>query len=99
TVPHYTLSLHDALPILKELLSIGIQPDILLCRTDRYLSKDMKSKIALFCNVEEPAVITAKDVASIYEVPLVFAQEEVDTLALKRSEEHTSELQSPDHLV
>jgi CTP synthase len=67
----------------KELLSIGIQPDILLCRTDRFLSKDMKSKIALFCNVEEPAVITAKDVASIYEVPLVFAQEEVDTLALK----------------
>src|SRR2546423_290892 len=67
----------------KELLSIEIQPDILLCRTDRYLSKDMKQKIALFCNVEEPAVITAKDVASIYEVPLVFAQEEVDTLALK----------------
>src|SRR3954464_9594540 len=67
----------------KELLSIGIQPDILLCRTDRFLSKDMKSKIALFCNVEENAVITAKDVASIYEVPLVFAQEEVDSLALK----------------
>src|SRR5216110_2282416 len=62
----------------KELLSIGIQPDILLCRTDRYLSKDMKSKIALFCNVEENAVITAKDVPSIYEVPLVFAQEGVD---------------------
>ncbi len=67
----------------KELLSIGIQPDILLCRTDRFLSKDMKSKIALFCNVEEDAVITAKDVASIYEVPLVFAKENVDTLALK----------------
>jgi CTP synthase len=67
----------------KELLSIGIQPDILLCRTDRFLSKDMKSKIALFCNVEEPAVITAKDVASIYEVPLVFAQEGVDTLVMK----------------
>jgi CTP synthase len=67
----------------KELLSIGIQPDILLCRTDRFLSKDLKSKIALFCNVEEGAVITAKDVASIYEVPLVFAHEEVDTLALK----------------
>jgi CTP synthase len=67
----------------KELLSIGIQPDILLCRTDRFLSKDMKSKIALFCNVEEDAVITAKDVASIYEVPLVFAREEVDSLALK----------------
>jgi len=67
----------------KELLSIGIQPDILLCRTDRFLSKDIKGKIALFCNVEEDAVITAKDVASIYEVPLVFAREGVDTLALK----------------
>jgi CTP synthase len=67
----------------KELLSVGIQPDILLCRTDRFLSKELKSKIALFCNVEEEAVITAKDVASIYEVPLVFAHEEVDTLALK----------------
>jgi len=67
----------------KELLSVGIQPDILLCRTDRFLSKEIKSKIALFCNVEEEAVITAKDVASIYEVPLVFAREGVDTLALK----------------
>src|ERR1700738_1818655 len=67
----------------KELLSVGIQPDILLCRTDRYLSKDIKSKIALFCNVEDEAVITAKDVASIYEVPLVFANEGVDTLVLK----------------
>src|SRR3954471_20153091 len=67
----------------KELLSIGIQPDILLCRTDRFLSKDIKGKIALFCNVEDDAVITAKDVASIYEVPLVFAKENVDTLALK----------------
>jgi CTP synthase len=67
----------------KELLSIGIQPDILLCRTDRYLSHEIKSKIALFCNVEEQAVITAKDVASIYEVPLVFAHERVDQLALR----------------
>jgi len=67
----------------KELLSVGIQPDILLCRTDRYLSHDIKSKIALFCNVEEEAVVTAKDVASIYEVPLVFAHEKVDQLALK----------------
>jgi CTP synthase len=67
----------------KELLSVGIQPDILLCRTDRFLSKDIKSKIALFCNVEERAVITAKDVASIYEVPIVFARENVDTLALR----------------
>ncbi|HEY7405646.1 MAG TPA: CTP synthase [Candidatus Angelobacter sp.] len=67
----------------KELLSIGIQPDILLCRTDRFLSRDLKSKIALFCNVEDEAVITAKDVASIYEVPLVFAREGVDTLVLR----------------
>ncbi|MFY9741322.1 MAG: CTP synthase [Candidatus Sulfotelmatobacter sp.] len=67
----------------KELLSIGIQPDILLCRTDRFLAKELKSKIALFCNVQEEAVITAKDVASIYEVPLVFANEGVDTLVLK----------------
>ena len=67
----------------KELLSIGIQPDILLCRTDRFLMPDMKQKIALFCNVEEQAVITAKDVPSIYEVPLVFAQEKVDALLLK----------------
>jgi len=67
----------------KELLSIGIQPDILLCRTDRFLSKDIKSKIALFCNVEEEAVITAKDVASIYEVPVVFSREGVDTLVLR----------------
>ena len=67
----------------KELLSIGIQPDMLLCRTDRFLSKDIKSKIALFCNVEEEAVITAKDVASIYEVPVVFSREGVDTLILR----------------
>ncbi|MDR3762991.1 MAG: CTP synthase [Acidobacteriota bacterium] len=67
----------------KELLSIGIQPDILLCRTDRFLPQEMKSKIALFCNVEEKAVITARDVASIYECPLSFAQEGVDKLVLK----------------
>ncbi len=62
----------------KELRSIGIQPDILLCRTDRFLSKDIKSKIALFCNVSTDAVITAKDVNCIYEVPLVFHQEGLD---------------------
>ncbi len=67
----------------KELLSIGIQPDILLCRTDRFLSKDIKGKIALFCNVEEEAVITAKDVSSIYECPLMFHKEGVDRLVLK----------------
>src|SRR5690348_13260276 len=85
----------------KELLSVGIQPDILLCRTDRFLSKEIKSKIALFCNVEEEAVITAKDVASIYEVPLVFAHEEVDTLALKylHFEAKDGDLQAWEELV
>src|SRR5271155_5888115 len=65
------------------MLSIGIQPDILLCRSDRAVPREMRNKIALFCNVEEPAVIAARDVASIYEVPLTFAAEGVDTLALK----------------
>src|SRR5256886_1590695 len=67
----------------KEMLSIGIQPDILLCRTERQVPREMRQKIALFCNVEEAAVIAARDVPSIYEVPLNFAQEGVDALALK----------------
>ncbi|MEO6910876.1 MAG: CTP synthase [Edaphobacter sp.] len=67
----------------KEMLSIGIQPDILLCRSDRAVPREMRQKIALFCNVEETAVIAARDVASIYEVPLTLAAEGVDTLALK----------------
>ena len=62
----------------KELRSIGIQPDILLCRTDRYLDNDIKAKIALFCNVSEDAVITAKDVDCIYEVPLIFHKQGLD---------------------
>jgi CTP synthase len=62
----------------KELRSIGIQPDILLCRTDRYLSTEIKRKIALFCNVSVDEVITAKDVDCIYEVPLVFHSEGLD---------------------
>ena len=62
----------------KELRSIGIQPDILLCRTDRFLSKEIKAKIALFCNVSVEEVITAKDVDHIYEVPLIFHQEGLD---------------------
>ncbi|MGA8780447.1 MAG: CTP synthase, partial [Terracidiphilus sp.] len=67
----------------KELLSIGIQADILLCRSDRQLSREIKQKIAAFCNVEEKAVIGATTVPSIYEVPLGFAGEGVDTLILK----------------
>jgi CTP synthase len=62
----------------KELREIGIQPDILLCRTDRFLSPEIKAKIALFCNVESGSVFTAKDVESICEVPLVFHQEGLD---------------------
>jgi len=62
----------------KELQAVGLAPDIILCRTDRFLSKAIKSKIALFCNVDEDAVITAKDVESIYEVPLAFHAEGLD---------------------
>ena len=62
----------------KELRSIGIQPDILLCRTDRFLAPSIKKKIALFCDVSEDAVITAKDVDCIYEVPLMFHQQGLD---------------------
>jgi len=62
----------------KELRGIGIQPDILLCRTEHFLSPDIKAKIAHFCNVEPDAVITAKDVECIYEVPLLFHQEGLD---------------------
>jgi CTP synthase len=68
----------------KELRAIGIQPDILLCRSERFLPKDLKEKIALFCDVEPEAVITARDVNSVYEVPLVFASESVDEIILRR---------------
>jgi CTP synthase len=67
----------------RDLRSIGIQPDILLCRTDRFLDQDIKRKIALFCDVAEEAVITAKDVPTIYEVPVVLAAEGLDTIVLK----------------
>ncbi len=67
----------------RDLRSIGIQPDILLCRTDRLLPPDIKRKIALFCDVDEEAVITARDVRSIYEVPLALAAEGLDDIVLK----------------
>src|SRR5689334_607169 len=67
----------------RDLRAIGIQPDILLCRTDRFLDTDIKRKIALFCDVDEEAVITAKDVSTIYEVPVVLAAEGLDTMVLK----------------
>ena len=67
----------------KEMLSIGIQPDILLCRADREVPEEMREKIAAFCNVEQAGVIIARDVPSIYEVPLNLAGQGVDTLALR----------------
>ncbi len=67
----------------KELREIGIQPDVLLCRTDRQLPKDIKDKIALFCNVPPQAVITARDVKSIYEVPLCLHEEGLDSIILE----------------
>jgi CTP synthase len=68
----------------RDLRSIGIQPDVLLCRTDRFLDADIKRKIALFCDVAEEAVITAKDVSSIYEVPLVLKAEGLDQIVLQQ---------------
>ena len=68
----------------KELREIGIQPDILLCRTQSPLSPDLKVKIALFCNMDERAVITAVDVESIYEVPLALHEQGLDEIIVKR---------------
>ncbi|MEO8126788.1 MAG: CTP synthase [Bryobacteraceae bacterium] len=66
----------------KELRALGIQPDILLCRSERPLSQDVKEKIGLFCDVAPQGVITARDVDSVYEVPLGFAEQKVDETAL-----------------
>jgi CTP synthase len=67
----------------KEMLSIGIQPDLLLCRSDRALPHEMKAKIALFCNIPERSVITAQDVDTIYAVPLALAAEGLDEQILR----------------
>ena len=68
---------------MKELRSIGIQPDILLCRSDREVPKGERKKIALFCNVREEAVIQALDAASIYDVPLAYHREGLDEQVLE----------------
>ena len=70
----------------KDLREIGIAPDILLCRSDRPLSYDLRSKIALFCNVKESAVISAQDVDTIYEVPLAFHEQGLDELIVNQLE-------------
>lgn len=67
----------------KELRGIGIQPDILLCRCDRNISREMKAKIGLFCNLAPESVITARDVGNIYEVPVAYAREGLDFMVMK----------------
>ncbi len=67
----------------KELRALGVQPDILLCRSERPLSAEVKEKIALFCDVEPSAVITARDVQSVYEIPLIFAEQKVDETVIR----------------
>jgi len=68
----------------KTLLEIGIQPDVLVCRSEQPLSKGLREKIGLFCNVEPRAVVEARDASTIYEVPLTFAEENVDTIVLEK---------------
>jgi len=68
----------------RDLREIGIAPDILLCRSEKPLSRDLRSKIALFCNVKEPAVISAQDVETIYDVPLAFHEQGLDDLIVSQ---------------
>src|SRR3569833_2897040 len=68
----------------RELMEIGIQPDMLICRTERPLSEDVKRKIALFCNVEFGSVIESRDVPSIYEIPLSFHEQGLDDRIVER---------------
>lgn len=68
----------------KALLELGIQPDMLICRTNRPLSKDVREKIALFTNVAPDSVIDGRDVSTIYEVPLLYADQEVDEIVLEK---------------
>jgi CTP synthase len=68
----------------KTLLEIGLQPDILICRTEKPLTKELKNKIALFCNVETRSVIEGRDVKSIYEVPLLYEQEGLPGIVIEK---------------
>ncbi|MBV9265942.1 MAG: CTP synthase, partial [Acidobacteriaceae bacterium] len=67
----------------KDLRATGIQPDILLCRCERSLPEELKDKIALFCDVDPKAVVTARDVQSVYEIPLIFADQGIDDTILR----------------
>ena len=79
----------------KEMLGIGIQPDVLLCRSDRHISEDLKKKIALFCNVADSCVISMEDVKTIYEVPVELSKEGLDSqiIRLLRLEERPANMQ------
>ncbi len=68
----------------RDLMEIGIQPDVLICRTERPLTEDVKRKIALFCNVEFGAVIEARDVKTIYQIPLTFHDQGLDDLVCRK---------------
>jgi CTP synthase len=68
----------------KELLETGIQPDVLVLRTERHLNEDIKRKVALFCNVEENAVIESVDVSTIYEVPIKMLEQGLDRTVLRK---------------
>jgi CTP synthase len=68
----------------KKLLELGIQPELLICRSEKKLAKDLRDKISLFCNVDSRSVISAYDCSTIYEVPLVFYKEKMDQIVLKR---------------
>jgi len=97
--PHDTLNIHlTLLPYIKvageiktkptqhsvgRLREIGIQPEILLCRTEKYFSDEIKEKIALFCNVRKEAVIEAVDTDLIYEIPLIFSKQNLDKIILE----------------
>ena len=76
----------------KELRSIGIQPDIIVCRTERPLSDEMKEKLALFCDIDKDAVIENKTLNSIYEVPLLLSEEGMDRIVLEKLEPSQSSL-------
>ncbi|MCE7934464.1 MAG: CTP synthase [Chlorobi bacterium CHB2] len=68
----------------KTLLEIGIQPDILVCRSEHRLVKEIREKIALFCNVDRDAVIEGRDASTIYDVPLIYAQQGLDNIVLRK---------------
>src|SRR5207302_7206229 len=68
----------------KQLLELGIQPDVLVCRCEEPLSRSAREKIGLFCNVEARAVVEARDASTIYDVPLTFAKEHVDQIVLEK---------------